>query len=451
MNKSEFKRSMQQGLGRCVLTLKQAHNIEKYRDIVLWGCLHNLSYDTQCEGTRAAYVYELVSYFHDDEYFALPTVAAFLKLPRRSDWTFSHFCELLELFAENGSIPAKDALLQKYDLLLSKLISKRHFRGHDCERDQFERLCISLTSLDGTEAFLKITDDMGRLFKENRHYDGGDFDWFYAYSKGKFGDKKLERLLSRNAKRSENIGCFSEMQKNAEQALNDILHEPLEVPAFDQVTAEIRETGKLSPVSKIRFSKRMSVNEKAALAHRALDERDLSVKAQILSIFASGDHDFPFRHEAIIEYSKSDHQDLREEALDVLINCKSDVVRQYAYELLDAQVNTEFALQMLITNYTPRHKSILLSELNRIRVDYESESGWHRIGSKILDAFGKKIRLPKECLSYIYETTLCSCCRAYAIRELARHRWLTADIIEECRYDSNYEIADYIDRYYPKK
>ena len=79
---------MQQGLGRCVLALREAENIEKYRDIVLWGCLHNLSYDTQCEGTRAAYIYQLVSFFHDDAYFVAPTIAAFGKLPRHHDWTF---------------------------------------------------------------------------------------------------------------------------------------------------------------------------------------------------------------------------------------------------------------------------------------------------------------------------------------------------------------------------
>lgn len=107
MNRKDFKRYMQQGLGRCVLTLRKSDNIEKYRDIVLWGCLHNLSYDTQSEGTRAAYIYQLVSCFHDDAYFTAPTMDAFLRLPPHRDWTFAHFCDLLQLFAENGQIEAK--------------------------------------------------------------------------------------------------------------------------------------------------------------------------------------------------------------------------------------------------------------------------------------------------------------------------------------------------------
>lgn len=132
MNRKDFKCYMRQGLGRCVLTLRKSDNIEQYREIVLWGCLHNLSYDTQCEGTRAGYIYQLASCFHDDAYFIAPTIDAFQKLPRHLDWTFCHFFELLRLFAEKGSVDAKNALHEKYDVLLSSLTVKRRFRDCDC-------------------------------------------------------------------------------------------------------------------------------------------------------------------------------------------------------------------------------------------------------------------------------------------------------------------------------
>ena len=35
MNKKDFKKYMQQGLGRCILALKSSENIEKYKEIVL--------------------------------------------------------------------------------------------------------------------------------------------------------------------------------------------------------------------------------------------------------------------------------------------------------------------------------------------------------------------------------------------------------------------------------
>ena len=161
-------RYMQQGIGRCVLTLQSSKNIEKYKDIVLWGCLHHLSYDPQCEGTRSAYIYKLTTFFNDEDYFIKPIITSFERIPRRSDWLFSHFTELLCRFAENGNDIAKDALLKKYDQLLSALLSKRRLSGYDFERDNFERICLTLSSLDGIEILLKIANDMGFALIESK-------------------------------------------------------------------------------------------------------------------------------------------------------------------------------------------------------------------------------------------------------------------------------------------
>ena len=449
MNRKDFKQYMQQGLGRCVLTLRISNNIEKYRDIVLWGCLQNLAYDTQCEGTRAAYIYRLVSCFHDDAYFIKPTIAAFLKLPRHLDCTFEHFCELLRLFAENGSVEAKNTLYEEYNILLSSLTAKRHFRSYDYERDNFERVCISLTSLDGTDALFKIVEDMGTLFKRNPHYDCGDFAWFISDSEDKFGKKWLVSFLKREAQHSENIFCLYENYQRDLHNSHNTFDKPMETPQADNLIAEVNTTGELSPASRVRFSKCAEDGEKRQLALFILKEENLSKKAELLSVFQFVE--FPIQHEALIAYSKSDHERLREIAFDVLGNCKSAVVRRYTYELFHSGENTYHAIQMLISNYTPDDKSLLLSALHRLKVDYKVESGWHGIGLHILDAFDRKIKLPKECLLYIYETTLCSCCRKRAVRHLAKHRSLNANILEECRYDSNGDIAAYVNRYYPSK
>lgn len=442
---------MQQGLGRCILTLRNSEDIEQYKDIVLWGCLHNLSYDTQCEGTRASYIYELTTFFEDENYFVLPTVEAFEKIPRRSDWLFSHFCELLRRFAENGNTYAKGALLKKYELLLSALLHKRRFDGYDFERDNFERICISLSSLGGAETLLKIVKDMGLLFKENTHYDGRAFDWFCSSMENGIGQKRLNALLKREAKKSDHIRCFYENYQKAISELRTIVQKPIELPDIDDIKNEIAFSGSLSPSSVVRFSKRGKDEEKRKLAMEALEETDPSKKAELLSVFAFRDENFPLSHEAIIEYSKSTNERLREVALEVLESCQSEVVRTYAYELLDRKEYTSHALRMLLCNYTPKDKSLLLSELYKRKIDYKDDSDWHSIGSKILNVHDQNVKLPKEFFIYVYETTLCSCCREYAIRALARRRWLTNDIIGECRYDSNYDISQYVNRYYPKK
>ena len=97
MNKKAFKTYMQQGRGACALVLQGEKNIEKYKDIVLWGCLHNLSYDTQCEGVRAESVYHLTTFFCDEAYFVTPIIKAFTSLANEKDDLFQHFYKLLSL------------------------------------------------------------------------------------------------------------------------------------------------------------------------------------------------------------------------------------------------------------------------------------------------------------------------------------------------------------------
>ena len=48
VTKKGFREAMMRGLGRCVLELESTEDTEWYREVVLWGCTHDLSYDTQC-------------------------------------------------------------------------------------------------------------------------------------------------------------------------------------------------------------------------------------------------------------------------------------------------------------------------------------------------------------------------------------------------------------------
>lgn len=451
LNKKDFKRYMKQGLGHCVQTIKSSDDIVKYKEIVLWGCLHNLSFDTQCEGTRSAYVYELASYFCDADYFVFPLIKAFNKIPSHSEWLFMHYCELLQMFAYHGNLDARKALQEKYYELLTALINKRRFNRYDYERDNFERLCILQTSSDNTETFICIANDIGSLFKLNKHYSSADFDWFLINSESKYGKKKLNTILKRESKKSDNIRCFYESYSQFVCEAQKIVEKPRIKPSVENIVNEISKSGKLSAASKRRFMKSADDTEKQKLAECVLQEQDSLKKAELLSAFTMWNENFPLSHQAIIEYTDSTCEMLSDVAFQVLTNCESEAVHKYAYKLLEQRQQISYAIEIILNNYTQEDKDILLSELKNIRVDYSNESKWHAIGSKIFDMYDRKSKLPKDFLIYIYNTTLCSYCREYAVRKLAKHRWLTNEIIEESRYDSNYDIVEYVNRYYPEK
>ena len=452
MNKKDFKTYMQQGRGACALVLQSEKNIEKYKDVVLWGCLHNLSYDTQCEGVRAEYVYNLTTYFGDDEYFVAPIIRAFTSLSNNKDDLFQHLCTQLSLFAKSGNADAKIALLQKYEQLYDTLLHKHSFKAYDFERDNFQHFCIILLPSCNEDFICKMMRDLGHLFKENPHYDGDEFDWLCFSIEKHLGKRKFDQILKRDSQRCEDVKCFYEnylpLIKKREKNRKRIPHKP-EAPSVESIIEEIATTGRLLPHTRVRFYRYADATARKQLAQVLVAEENFDKKAELLSVFFH--HEFPLPHEIVVEYANSSHERLREVALTALTNCQSKAVYDYALELFQKYPSSTTALEMLLQNYTVSIKELLLRALYSLEVDYESESDWHSIDFKIRDLFESGKKLPKEFLLYVYNTSLCSCCRHQTVRILAKHRWLTKEMIEECRFDSNDRIVKYINRYYPQK
>lgn len=449
MNKKLFKYYMIRGMGRCVLELQSTKSVDKYKELVLWACTHNIAYDPQCESVRASYVYSLTRFFGDDDIFVSAIINAIKRRSRYSDWDFKHMYELLELFASDGNEAARDALISEFEELISELNKKRRFNAYDHERDRLETVCISLLSAFGKALAPYIARALGSLFRHNPRYCGEDFDWFMICLSRELDKKKLKKLLGEET--DEVIIFFEEFCKTVNSEDKYVRRE-VTIPNADDVVNEVDTWGRLSPASRVRFGRRADDSERLKLAYAILEEEDEDRKAELLSTFEFKSEGFPLEHKPIIEYTRSDNERLRDTAFGVLKYCRSDAVRNYALELLSSGENTSHALSMLIMNYTPAHKKMLLDALYDLKIDYTDSTDWHGLGMQILDAYEKGVHLPKEFLMYIYETTLCSCCREYALAELAKHRWLTMEIIEECRYDSKRSISEYVNRYYkPQK
>ena len=185
------------------------------------------------------------------------------------------------------------------------------------------------------------------------------------------------------------------------------------------------------------------------MAKLAIEEDDIYKKAELLSVFKYSKDSFPLPVKPLIEYARLYNTELQENCLEILINCRDDEIRSLAQDLLKSGYFISYAIQMLITNYRESDKKLLLNALYSLDVDYTEKSFWHSVGMSILNASDRGVKLPKEFFIYIYETTLCSCCRENAVRALGKSRQLSKDIIEECRFDSNYDIVQYVNRYHP--
>ena len=176
MTKTEVKKAIQRGLGRGYLAVRD--DPERYRDLVFWACGHNLAFDTQCEGARTWYVWQLVSCYEDKTPFRDVVVEKLRN--KKPDWSWDIFCfsELLAWFAQDGDSEAERVLWEKYAEILARL---RAFR-RPCKRKWATRDCLESVSLAlawKEENYTRIAADLGSLFLENPSITAWDFEWLY--------------------------------------------------------------------------------------------------------------------------------------------------------------------------------------------------------------------------------------------------------------------------------
>ena len=461
MTKKEFREAMKRGLGRCVQELDYAENPEKYREIVLWGCMHDLSFDTQCEGTRAWYLRELIRRFHDEKPFVDAVIRKLSGYRSNGGWEFSQYCELLALFAQEGNRQANAALWEKYEELYKILKKKkRRKNGTFPERDDFEALCIEL--VDAAEhpldSYMKIAEDIGALLSENSLPDAVSFSWLFTHCEQTYGKTRVHKTLAGKAKHSPAVDrYFHEMSAWNDNILETTYRHPLPqtteemLKAFDEEQKREQEYG--SPVRiwglRIRAWIKRTGNTEilSILAQRYLSEQDSLKRAGLLRIFGKG-CPFPLPPDDLIRDVESKEEALKEAAFYALGYVRHEKVRQFALELAERGGSAPEAVILLANHYQKEDRELFVRLVKSIPVAYDDKTGWHGAYSAVLDLLRTKgVRsTPKELLPYLYEHTLCSFCREYIVREMGRRHMITETFLQECLYDSNCEVRKYAEK-----
>ena len=109
-----FKDALLRGSGRCFAMLATESARRKLRPLVVWACGRNLGYDTQIEGTRALFLYDLIGQYPTLEPFLDVVEKSFFASFNKGNWLFQQECELLARFAKSGNERARRILEQGY-------------------------------------------------------------------------------------------------------------------------------------------------------------------------------------------------------------------------------------------------------------------------------------------------------------------------------------------------
>lgn len=450
MNEQEvFHHLMLSGHGRCFQMIEQ-YGADVFRDSVMYGCLNNIAFDWQSEGSRGLFLINLALRFDNPEEFLLHAIEKFsTKLVNDDLCLFCQMTDFISHFAYGKihSEAALKALDSKYKELYSILMQKRHSKYTNDILQSYEYLSMQIMHHCEKEKVCAILDDMGKyLFKRRRvlpeqlHWS---FQWFAVNLIEEFGNDAKEAkfwLVDFDGDKTGIIRFFKVMGNYLDEETTGTVITDKTDTADKYIEKAINK--KLKPKDKYTFAKCASEEEKHRLASAALAETDVSVKSQLLKVFALAENPWKMSCDQLIIEADSENVVLRDTILEVLSFVKNTQVHDFAYQLF-MNGDKQKAFSILLFNYQPTDKELLLDYLNSLTVDLSDTNGWHHIVHSILDvAEAENNTLPDEYLLWIYNNSMCSYCREYALDVLESRRSITFEMLMECKMDCNENIRE---------
>ena len=211
--------------------------------------------------------------------------------------------------------------------------------------------------------------------------------------------------------------------------------------AASEVVEKLKAAPELKELDLLQMGVRsMKDNEIIELAKAAVDADSVLLRAQIVSVFDTERFTWPLETEYLLKWCGEGDTDLRRACHNAMTEITADCIRDYALRYLE-QGFDENCLIMLIKNCKSGDEERILSLLENIRVTEDDESGWHGIGSAIIESYK---RVPVSILLWVYESTLCSWCRKNLIEDLIELGALTESVREECMWDANLDIRELV-------
>ncbi len=410
---SEFKDALDGGLGRCVTAVK--NNPENYRHIVLWACRNNPVFDTQCEGTRAYFVASLIKIYKDRNYF-LGIIAESL-LKATEIWDICYFCELLSYFKDELHGEPALAIWHKYEELWQNLYNTNERPDGIFAALDDLNLYIEYVALD-YEDYRKIAYDIGRLYLKHPYLRTDSFDYMLR--------RDYIEKLENEADKCPEIEAF------------------LKYHVWQPYSRYVQPKTDIKELSGIPLSRRLQ-NEPPEVveeyARKYLDAKTAEEKITALKAFLICPFPATFSPAPIIEDAESNDQELAEIAQRVLKKIRHPEVREFAERMM--KTDPDEAFSYLAKNYMNGDGDYFSKFLSRLSIDREDTSGWHESHHKVIEMFetAEDSDIPPTILlTFIYETTRCSCCRLRVVQLMDEYGVLTKETVEECLYDSNSDV-----------
>jgi len=410
----DFSDWLQKGLGRTAVFLRE-NDSRPYRDVLLHACKHNLAYDPQCEGTRAAYLVDLINFSCDAQFYRDGLHAALLGQTPDEDDTFCYdqIFELAAHFAAQGDAGIKQSMYTA-----------------------FERLGFANAGVMCAEQLVQLDGEAG-LIAVCRSFDQVEADdrpWQFGSLLDTLEKREGMRLLPTELSR-----FVEEWREDEGRCQHNRANGPPTRNSYAEIKDRIYKKGRKA--GSVGWSKKATDEEMELLAEDLLSETDADRLYGFLRMFQL--RKFPRGPERLLELARSSDDGIAHAAMAALVHFAHPEIRKMA---LEAAKNPEWmglAVKMFTHNRGPDD----YQTIERLLKAASDADVLHDLGYGVRDfvEVHKSVEAVPSLL-LLYEKGPCALCRRFVVTDLVAISRIPDWMHNECLYDAYSETRKLVDQ-----
>ncbi|NHZ96211.1 hypothetical protein [Massilia sp. CCM 8734] len=432
LSREAFAIALRHGRGSVVMHLR-AHGMDDVEDLVLAACLEEQCIESQCEGSRAPWMYSLFKGTPAYPRFVDAIVAAVPHSLRNTDG--DHLRALAGLMARDGDAQAADAL--------RSFVWAQDFSGPDIIG------AADLTAIDGMPAVVEMVRRLGTVIQLDADVcvellgflidNSLVFDTVMAQLKGlAVGDEAIAAYVA------------EQERDYARFARSDYAHAARVAGKPKRVQRFMRR----NPVEVIlaaasckssdhyqfqEFGRRASKEDLDRVLDHLRVESDPQACENLLHVFSSGT--LTCLDDRVWELANHNSPGVRQAAKTAMYCLSDPRLRELARQRVgDPAFSCKSAheLQRFDLNFEPGDETLILGALERQSVDGEDAYNLCYYAVQLCTE-ARSPALAGVAL-WVYRTSPCTICRRHAVEMLLEWDCLPAHIATECRYDASDEL-----------
>ena len=440
LGRDDLETALRKGHGRALLHVRH-HGATGIDDLIVDACLHDKTFDPQCEGDRTRWMIEIMDAASLEDVVCEKIVDS-IRVGGENFWDTNHLCRIAVIFARRGHSAARSAL---YAAL------------HKNEDSADLIAAEEIIELDGAEGLLFVSERIGEWLAGDLEMAVGDAPLLW-YDEHK-GRGSAERVLMLAAKQNDRIAAYLkhicsqrdgtcdsvDQGRRRDHSKPDILRfgargrssfEPVYGMSPDELIHFVEAgTPGFAKYALSGWGRRATEDALRQVVDRMFRESNPDRLARFLGIFQR--RSLPEFDSRLLRFAEHPDHDVRWVTISVLANHQHPDVRALAQDRVRAGCHNDGELRLFCKNFEQGDWSLIRSSL-RWPAD---ENELHRMLDDLLEVFenepGEESR---EALLLVYEHSPCSRCRGVAVKALCKRKRAPDWLLEECRFDADEEI-----------